>query len=323
MADPDAIPTHDDLIKGFLSQIRLLVEFFRAFVPEVLQFADFSAAEYLDKEHARSGKRPRRSGDLLVKARWRSRETAFLIHIESQSRAEATALERVAEYALRDSIRYRMPVMPVLLLTYAKPEKEHPTSLNWEFGEVAAIHVRCPVLHFRLMDPRPHLDSGNVAALALSALMRLDAGQQVEAIVQTLAEDLRQRFSPAELDAALAFVKHYTPLEREQLLQLSRRVRNLAESDPVLAPMPVLINPFVEIGKLEGLEQGLEQGLERGREEGELALLERLVARKFPAIAPKALDLLKALDEPRLLAFGEALLFFSREEECLEWLERA
>ncbi len=210
-------PTHDDLIKTLLSQPRLLVDFFKAFVPDVLEFADFSQAEYLDKEHARSTKRPRRSGDLLVKARWLSQDTAFLIHIESQSKAETTALERAGEYALRDSIRYRLPVMPVLLLTYPKPETPQPDSLEWNFGKVAAIRVHCPVLHFRLMDARPHLESRNVAALALSALMRLDAEQQIEAIAQTLAEALRQRFSSEELEAAAAFVRHYAPLGREQL----------------------------------------------------------------------------------------------------------
>jgi len=81
----DAAPTQDDLVKGLRSHPRLLVEFFRAFVPEVLEFADFSEAEHLDKEHGRAGKHPR----------------------------------RVAEYALRDSIRYGLPVMPVLLLTLA------------------------------------------------------------------------------------------------------------------------------------------------------------------------------------------------------------
>lgn len=60
-------PTHDDLIKGLLSRPRLLAEFFRAFVPEVLEFADMGRIEYLDKEHPRAGRRPRRTGDMLVK----------------------------------------------------------------------------------------------------------------------------------------------------------------------------------------------------------------------------------------------------------------
>lgn len=260
MTAQPASPTHDDLIKTLLSQPRLLIDFFRAFVPEVLEFADLSSVEYLDKEHPRSRKRPRRSGDLLVKARWREEETVFLIHIESQGKAEAVALQRLGEYSLRDSIRYGMPVMPVLLLTYPKPEKPHPNTLNWQFGRVAAIRIHCPVLHFHLMDPRPHLEGGNVAALALSSLMDLNGEQQVEAIVRTLAGALRQGFSEEELAAATEFVQHYAPLDKEQLLQLEKRVRMLSENDPLLAPMPTLVNPFVELGKLKGRQEGRREG---------------------------------------------------------------
>ncbi len=313
----DAAATHDDLVKALLSQPRLLADFFRAFVPEVLEFADLSAVEYLDKEHPRSRRRPRRSGDLLVKVRWKGRETVFLIHIESQGRAEAAVLQRLVEYAMRDSIRYGIPVMPVLLLTYPKPEKPHPNTLDWQFGQVASIRIHCPVLHFHLMDPRPHLEGGNVAALALSSLMDLDGDQQVEAIVRTLAGALRQGFSEEELAAATEFVRHYAPLDEEQLLQLERRVRILSENDPLLAPMPALVNPFVELGKLKGREEGRLEG----RAEGELAVLQRLLKRKFPRLPRKAIPLLKSLDEPGLLAFGEALLFFETEAECLAWLE--
>lgn len=314
-SESDKPPTHDDLIKDLLSQARLLPEFFRAFVPEVLGFADFSAAEYLDKEHPRSGKRPRRSGDLLVKVKWQDRDTAFLIHIESQNRPETHALARIGEYALRDAIRYHMPVMPVLLLTYPKPETRQPGSLSWKFGKAAGIQVKCPELHFRRMDPRPHLESANVAALALTALMKLRPEQQVDAIVSTLAEALRQRLTPAELDAASAFVRHYTPLEGEQLLQLERRVRMLSLEEPALAPMPQLLNPFVELGKLKGLEEG--------RSEGELAFALRLLERKFPGLAKTAEPKLRRLPEEKLLAFGEALLFFETEAECRRWLRDA
>ncbi len=30
----------------------------------------------------------------------------------------------------------------------------------------------------------------------------------------------------------------------------------LAETDPDLAPMPALVNPFIELGKLKGREEG-------------------------------------------------------------------
>lgn len=64
------------------------------------------------------------------------------------------------------------------------------------------------------------------------------------------------------------------------------------------------------------------EGREEGRVEGEVALALRQLNRKFPRIARKSATLVKAVDEPRLLAFGEALLFFETEAECQEWLKR-
>jgi len=102
--------------------------------------------------------------------------------------------------------------------------------------------------------------------------------------------------------------------------------------------MPTLVNPFVEIGKLEGLEEGLrrglEEGLEKGRAEGIEKVIEkgrteggrhltlRLVERKFPGIAAEVAGRLATLDEEALLAFGEALLFFESEVDCLDWFGR-
>lgn len=312
-------PTHDDLIKGLLSRPRLLAEFFHAFVPEVLEFADMGRIEYLDKEHPRAGRRPRRTGDMLVKTRWLDRDAAFLFHIESQGRHEPALLERAGEYAYRDSIRYRMPVMPVLLLTYPKPVQPQPEALTWTFGKAAELHLRCPVLHFRRMDPQPHLSSRNVASLALSSLMDLAPAQQVEAIVQTLAESLRQKLEADDVEAASAFVKHYSPLQPEQLLQLRERVRTLSQQDPALDPMTTLVNPFVELGKLEGRMEGRMEG----RTQGELALTLRQLRRKFPALADQTRSKVEKLDEEKLLAFGEALLFFQSEADCLDWLRSA
>jgi hypothetical protein len=307
-------PTHDDLIKKLLLQPRLLAEFFRAFLPQALEFADLKHIEYLDKEHPRGKRRPRRVGDLLVKTRWRDKPACFLIHFESQNRPEDIVMERLGEYALRDGIRYKMPVMPVLLLTYPKPEKAPLRSLTWEFGELATIHVRCPVLHFRLMDPRPHLESRNVVALAMSALMKLDAGQQVEAIVQTLAECVRQRLNPEDQEAALDFVRAYIELREEQLLQVEERVRILASKEKRLIAMPKLINPFIELGKLKGRAEG--------RHDGEFMVISRLFERKFPGMAKKAAPLLRRLDEENLLAFGEALLFIETPAKCMAWLKQ-
>ena len=71
----------------------------------------------------------------------------------------------------------------------------------------------------------------------------------------------------------------------------------------------------------EGRQEGHQEGRLEGRQEGEVSLTLRLLRRKFPRIAAEAESLVRQLDEERLLAFGEALLFFEASEDCLDWLK--
>jgi hypothetical protein len=305
----------DDLIKNLLGQRRHLLDFFRAFLPETLKFADFTNMEYLDKEHSKSGRKPRRTGDLLVKARWKGQDAAFMIHLESQHKAQHHIVERAAEYALRDSIRYGLPVMPVVLLTYAKPETTPESTVRWEFGSLAKIEVKCPIVHFRRLKPARYLGSKNVAALTLSALMKLNPEEQVDIVVETVAESILQGMSEAEMEAALEFLHGHNPLEEAQFLQLDEKVRRLAEKDKRLALMPKLklINPFEEITKLKARQEG--------REEGEITMVMKLLTRRFPDLVEGLRPKIRKLDEEGLLSFGEALMFIQDEKACMAWFK--
>jgi Domain of unknown function (DUF4351) len=306
-------PSQDDLIKNLLIQPRLLLDFLRAFLPEIFDFTDFEVLEYLDKEHPRSKGKPRRRGDLLLKVRWRGRDAMFLIHIESQGQPQDTIVERTAEYCFRDSIQFRLPVMPLVLLTYTKPQTPVAGTLDWQFGGMATIHVRCPVLHFSTMDPTPYLKSKNIAALAMSTLMKLKDDQQVDAIVQTMAEAMRQGLSPDEEAAALEFATSVVELSQAQLLQLEEKVTILAKQEKRLIRMPKLINPFIELGKLKGRQEG--------RQEGESVVVMRLLGRKFPALPQTLINKVRKFDEETLLSFGDALLFWQNETECRRWIK--
>ena len=99
--------------------------------------------------------------------------------------------------------------------------------------------------------------------------------------------------------------------------------------------MPKLVNPFIhagrvqgrieglEIGREEGLEKGREEGLEKGRLEGTRQFALHLMHRKFPSIPKTAATLLRRLDEPQLLAFGEALITLDSPSACLARLRQA
>ncbi len=335
MRGHDRTPSHDDLIKNLLLQPRLFRDFCHAFLPSLADFADLNHLDYIDKEHPGSRRSPRRSGDILIKSRQHNKDVAFLIHIESQNATHPAMIERTGEYALRDSIRYRLPVLPMLLLTGSLPRNLRTPQLNWVFGKVASFRIKCPVIQFQKLNPEPLLRSRNVAALALSALTPLSPAQQVTAIVETLAESLRQKLSHDDFEAATEFVRHYVSLEDSQALQVASKVATIATNEPALAAMPKLVNPFIHAGRVQGRiegreeglekgrEEGLEQGLEQGRLEGTRQFALHLMLRKFPSIPKTATSLLRRLDEPQLLAFGDALITLDSPSACLAWLRQA
>ncbi len=155
--------------------------------------------------------------------------------------------------------------------------------------------------------------------------------QQVTAIVETLAESLRQKLPHDDFEAATEFVRHYISLEDTQALQVASKIATIAKNEPALAAMPKLVNPFIHAGRVQGRieglekgrEEGLEQGLEQGRLEGTRQFALHLMLRKFPSIPKTATSLLRRLDEPQLLAFGDALISLDSASACLAWLRKA
>lgn len=68
-------------------------------------------------------------------------------------------------------------------------------------------------------------------------------------------------------------------------------------------------------------QQFRQEGRQEGRQAGEFAVVHRLLTRKFPGIAEQIKPQIAQMDEERLLAFSEALLFLQSEQECLDWLK--
>ena len=78
------IMNHDALFKMLLKAPAILRGFFDAFLPDAAKFVDFNVLEFLDKERFTIDGR-KRTGDLLIKTRFREEAAAFLIHLEHQA----------------------------------------------------------------------------------------------------------------------------------------------------------------------------------------------------------------------------------------------
>jgi predicted transposase/invertase (TIGR01784 family) len=88
---------HDALFKMLLKSPAILKGFFDAFLPQVAQFIDFTRLEFVDKERITADGR-KRTGDLLVKTRFRGKSTGFLIHLEHQAQPDSDLARRMLEY---------------------------------------------------------------------------------------------------------------------------------------------------------------------------------------------------------------------------------
>lgn len=72
----------------------------------------------------------------------------------------------------------------------------------------------------------------------------------------------------------------------------------------------------------EGVQQGLQQGVQQGRKQGELALMMRLLNRRFGSVDPQLQESLENLSISQLEELGELLLDFSTISQLTDWLER-
>lgn len=116
---------HDALFEMLLRSRSILQAFFDQFLPEAARFIDFDRLEYFDKERVTfEGKK--RTGDLLVKTRFRGEAAAFLIHLEHKAQWLPDLPWRMLEYFALDLRDYRLPAYPVAVLSYPKPNAQNP-----------------------------------------------------------------------------------------------------------------------------------------------------------------------------------------------------
>ncbi|MDQ3814041.1 MAG: Rpn family recombination-promoting nuclease/putative transposase, partial [Armatimonadota bacterium] len=113
---------HDRLFKELLTTF--FVEFLDLFLPEVSASLERDSLRFLDKEvftDVTSGER--HEADLIVQARWRNRDTCFLIHVENQAQPQAEFGERMFRYFARLHEKYHLPIYPVVIFSYTRPRR--------------------------------------------------------------------------------------------------------------------------------------------------------------------------------------------------------
>ena len=170
-----------------------------------------------------------------------------IVLIEFQTRWEPELPLRVLEYTVRFKLKYRLPVLPVVILF-----KEHRGAR--EIYEDELIRFRFRLVKLWEMDGGELLEKGDVRLLPLLPLTRCGREEVLEADKRIYNSDL-ERSIKSDLLTALAI---FAGLKSEELMrELFQRRRDI-----------MIESPAYELIKREGFEEGMREGMKEGMQRG-------------------------------------------------------
>ena len=295
---------HDRLFKELLSTF--FIEFIELFFPEVLNYLEPDSVIFLDKEvftDVTAG--DRYEADLLVKAQFQNRSSYFLIHVENQSYNQANFNKRMFRYFARLHEKYDFPIYPVVIFSYAQPQKAAESSYQLEFPDFKVLNFNYRVLQLNRLNWRDFLNQHNPIASALMAKMKIAIADRPKVKAQCLRLLVTLKLNPAKMQLISGFIDIYLNLDEaeEQVFQTELGKIELEKREQVME----IVTSW--------MRTGIEQGIQR-----ETELIVRLLKRKIGQLEPEIEAQIKGLEIEKLENLGEALLDFEQLEDLTAWL---
>lgn len=301
---------HDRLFKELLTTF--FVEFIELFFPDIVDYLEADSLEFIDKEiFTDSTAGARREADLLVKCRFQGREAFFLIHLEHQSKREKDFARRMFFYFARLTEKYALPVYPIALFSYDKPNTAEKSQYIVEFPHRKVVEFNFAVIQLNRLDWRDFISRDNPAASALMAKMGIKTEDRVTAKKECLRMIARLKLDPARTQLLGGFVDSYLRLLEKERKKLEAEVQKLPskEKEDVME----IVTSWEE----KGIKIGLQQGLQR-----EIELVLRLIRKKFGNLNKIKEKQILSLPIEKVEELGEALFDFKDADDLQMWLKR-
>ena len=315
---------HDRLFKELLSTF--FIEFIELFFPQVMTYLELDSITFLDKEvftDVTAGERY--EADLLVQAQFQNRSSYFLIHVENQSYNQADFNKRMYRYFSRLHEKYDLPIYPIVVFSYEKPQKAAESSYQLEFPDFKVLEFNYRVLQLNQLNWRDFLSQPNPVASALMAKMQIATEERPKVKAECLRLLVTLKLDPAKMQLISGFIDTYLNLDEseEQVFQTELGTIESEEREQVMEIVTSWMRTGIKQGREEGLEEGLQRGLQEGRQEGlqrETELILRQLKRKIGQLTPEIESQVKQLEIEELENLGETLLDFQQLEDLTSWL---
>ena len=307
---------HDRLFKELIATF--FVEFIQLFFPEIINYLELNQITFLDKEvftDVTEGEKY--ESDLVAQVQFRGQSSFFLIHLEAQSSSQPEFNRRMFTYFARLHQKFALPVYPIVIFSYDRPQKEAIRQYKIEFPDLKVLEFNYQVVQLNRLNWRDFLDQDNPVAAALMAKMKIADRYRAKVKAQCLRLLVTLRLDAARMQLISGFVDTYLNLNSSEEIEFQQEISTFIQ------PEQEGVMQITTSWMRRGLEQGLEQGLERGLERGlarERNLIVRLIKRKLGDIDVDIESRIMTLNIDDLERAGEALLDFSTWEDLTNWL---
>jgi hypothetical protein len=235
--------------------------------------------------------------DIPLLVEWPDGQRAALLFlIEEETDGRRFSIHRLAHYCLDLAELFASErVVPVVIFLRAgsAPRRlalggERHTYLD--FCYLACELSTIPFERYR--------DSDNIVARLNLPNMKHSPTQRVEVYAQAARGLAQLEPDPEKQLKYLDFIDIYSGLDENER---ERYRRDYVEEDE-------LMSTFAERFRAEGWSQGMQVGMEKGMQRGEVAILVRLLERKFGPVSEPLRRRLETADEETLLLWSDRIL---------------
>jgi flagellar biosynthesis/type III secretory pathway protein FliH len=224
-------------------------------------------------------------------------------------------------YFARLHQKFALPVYPIVIFSYDRPQKEAILQYKIEFPDLKVLEFNYQVVQLNRLNWRDFINQPNPVAAALMAKMKIAPRDRAKVKAQCLRLLVTLRLDAARMQLISGFVDTYLNLNSSEEIEFQQEISTFIQ--PEQEGVMQITTSWMRRGLEQGLEQGLERGLERGLEQGlarERNLIIRLIKRKLGAIDVDIESRIMPLNIDDLERVGEALLDFSTVEDLTNWL---
>lgn len=298
---------HDRLFKELISTF--FVEFLELFFPEVIAYLDSNSLIFLDKEvftDVTSGEK--HEADLVVKAKFRGKDSFFLINVEPYADNRGEVGRKMFQYFARLFEKHQLPVYPIALFSYSEPLRLEPDVYRVEFPDRTVLEFKYQVVQLNRLYWRDFLERSNPVASALMSKMRIRPEERPKVKAECLRLLATLKLNPAKMQLISGFVDTYLRLNQEEQRVFEEKITEF--------------QPQQKEGVMEIVTSWMEQGIERGQKREALSLILRQITRRVGGISPELESQIQELSLTELETLAEDLLDFNSVEDLQQWLVR-